>query len=317
MRCNVRVFLVLAFFLSIYGCAIFKPGLPPGVNVKAFEPPHEFSLFQIEELCMAPDNIDIRGIDIQKDTLIDLIAGEILHIAKNILIVEKCDDYNHHLEIKVNSLQIDEERAQNRIKRTGNIDIVFTVVKNQGEKKYILALNPYSLEKNHETWEWRKEFLLSRHEIKENLIKDAARTWVLHHLPTVGIRYRYLKSKGPEVVQDTLEMIKPGNCKDAYDLLVNIYPGLDPPTRNRSYDEVPCSVLYHAGVACECVAFNQAQGFDDIKQWLKWADIFYARSSMKATDDMDIQLAAKDLSFAMELMEENPAWFEKLVDESW
>ena len=318
MRCNVRVFLVFAFFLTINSCAFFKPGLPPGVNVKAFEPPHEYSLFQIEELCIAPNNIDIKGNNIQKDTLINLIRDEIQHLAKNIPIVEKCDVLHHHLEIKVNNLQIIKERpVENRIKRNGTLYIVFTLFKNQGEEKRILASNLYTLEKNYETWEWREEFLLSELEIKNKLIKDATRKWVLDHLPTVGVRYRYLKSKGPEVVQKTLGMIKCENCENAYNLLGNTYPELKSPSRERSYEEVPCFVLYHAGVACECVASKQAQGLDEIKPWLKWADIFYGRASMRATGDADIQRSAKDLSYAMELMTKQPACVERLVEQSW
>ena len=113
-----------------------------------------------------------------------------------------------------------------------------------------------------------------------------------------------LKSKEPRVVEKTQGMIKWGNCENAYDFLITTYPELKIPSRDESYDKIPYPVLYYAGVSCECVASKQAPSLDKIRPWLEKADIFYSKASMRATGDKHkhIQQAAKDLSYAMDLL---------------
>lgn len=148
---------------------------------------------------------------------------------------------------------------------------------------------PILVEKRFVQPAYRRDKLPSDLRVKEMLVKEAVRKVIRQFVPVKSTILRPVKGMAG-MAKSAADMINSGNCIGAYEVLK---PIADSPGCK---DE---SVLYNAGVALECMAWNNANDLNTQQLYLQKALKYYRKAAMLAPQDYDIQKAMGDVSYEL------------------
>jgi len=191
------------------------------------------------------------------------------------------------LSIKVINFKVITKREGGVIKRYGVFQANFSV-RQAGMLEWPTA-DPILIEKTYVQPAYRKDKHPSVLRVKERLIKEAVRRVVRQFVPVKSTVLRPVKGM-TGMAKSAADMINAGNCIGAYEILK---PMADSPACKDA------AVLYNAGVALECMAWNNANDINTQQRYLSKALKYYRRAAMLKPSDQDIQKAMGDLSYEL------------------
>ncbi len=191
------------------------------------------------------------------------------------------------LSIKVINFGVRTTRQGGMIKRHGVFQANFSV-KQAGLLECSTA-DPILIEKTFVQPTFRQDKLPSILRVKEKLIKEAVRRVVRQFVPVKSTILRPVKGLSG-MAKSAADMINAGNCIGAYEILK---PMADSPGCRDS------AVLYNAGVALECMAWNNANDTNTQQRYLNKALKYYRRAAMLKPSDPNIQRAMGDVSYEL------------------
>ncbi len=191
------------------------------------------------------------------------------------------------LSVRVINFRVTTKREAGVVKRYGVFQANFSV--RQAGMLECSTADPILIEKTYVQPAYRKDKLPSIIRVKEKLIKEAVRRVVRQFVPVKSTILRPVKGISG-MAKGASDMINAGNCIGAYEVLK---PMADSPTCRDA------SVLYNAGVALECMAWNNANDMNTQQQYLSKALKYYRRAAMLKPGDLDIQKAMGDVSYEL------------------
>ncbi len=191
------------------------------------------------------------------------------------------------LSIRVINFYVKTKIEGGQIKRYGVFQANFSV--RQAGMLECSTADPILVEKTYVQPVYRKDKLPSIIRIKEKLIKEAVRRVVREFVPVKSTILRPVKGLSG-MAKNAADMINSGNCIGAYEILK---PMADSPRCKDS------NVLYNAGVALECMAWNNANNINTQQLYLNKALKYYRRAAMLKPNDVDIQKAMSEVSYEL------------------
>ncbi len=192
------------------------------------------------------------------------------------------------LSIRVHRLSVTTKKEGNRVIRYGVFQASFSI--RQAGILECSTANPILIEKQFQQPAYKADRLPSPLRVKEILVKEAVRRVVRQFVPVKSSILRPVKS-GSELANKAAAMINAGNCRGAYEI---IKPFVDNPQCNDA------NLLYDAGVALECMAWNEANDINTQASYLNKALGYYRRAAMLVPTDQDIQRAMRDVSYELD-----------------
>ncbi|RLA90601.1 MAG: hypothetical protein DRG20_03030 [Deltaproteobacteria bacterium] len=146
------------------------------------------------------------------------------------------------------------------------------------------------IEKQFQQPAYKADKLPSPLRVKEMLIKEAVRRVVRQFVPVKSIILRPVKF-GSDLTNKVAAMINAGNCRGAYEIV-------KPTVKNPQCKDI--NLLYNAGVALECMAWNEANDINTQVFYLNKSLEYYRRAAILAPTDQDIQRAMRDVSYELD-----------------
>ncbi|MBW2202840.1 MAG: hypothetical protein JRF52_01760, partial [Deltaproteobacteria bacterium] len=137
---------------------------------------------------------------------------------------------------------------------------------------------------------YKKERLPSPIRVKEAMVKEAVKRVVRQFVPVKSSVLRPIKTDG-ELTDKAGQMIDAGNCRGAYEVLKT--------AANDPKCEDP-ALLYNAGVALECMAWNVANDQKTQVRYLSKAGELYKRAAVLKPEDREMQKAMKDVFYELD-----------------
>ncbi|MBW2707837.1 MAG: hypothetical protein JRD04_00895 [Deltaproteobacteria bacterium] len=194
-----------------------------------------------------------------------------------------------NLSIDVLELSVTDRKKQNRITRKG----VFEANINIRQMGLIdcKTAEPILIEKQYEVPSYKPETLPSPRKLKGKMIKEAVRQAVRQFVPVKRTVLRPVKTGGGDLVEKSARMIDGGNCRGAYE-------AIKPVVKNPGCQEA--NLLYNAGVAVECMAWNGGHNQQTQARYLQEAQKYYRKAAMLTPEDGDMQKAAREVSYEVE-----------------
>ena len=322
----------IAFFLSLMilttGCIRGVIKVPPGISVPVIRGPDPIiqmgdrlnildHLYQDGRICLDKENSYVRQ-TLTKEEVIDLVASEMRRKLPGIVFSEDPADFAGQypcLRIGIDRLAIKEESPEDAFVITGTLQITFYLY--HGE---IFMSDSVFIKKTYTAPIWRTETLPSWDELVRGLISKATCKWISEYFPHVVSLYRYAKLGGARIVKESAIMINGGNCKGAYEHLVNTYPRLksciNTPTEEKSCNAIPYQVFYNAGLSNECMAWKSVTFQRERLEYLGKALTYYRKASQQAPQDTDAAEATEEVGAIIKIMREYPKLFERLFESS-
>ena len=141
---------------------------------------------------------------------------------------------------------------------------------------------------------YKKDQLPSPSRLKEQIIRDAIRRVMAQLVPAKVTVLRPVKG-GLGIVGKISDMIDAGNCEGAYQL---VKKKID----SKGGEIKDADLLYNAGVALECMAWNTTEDISQRIDYLKSALRYYRKASLIKPSDTDIQRATKEVSFNIKVL---------------
>ncbi len=191
------------------------------------------------------------------------------------------------LSIKVLRFSVITKREGVNIKRYGVFQANFSI--RQAGMIECSTADPILVEKTFVQPAYRKDKLPSVLRVKVKLIKEAVRRVIMQFVPVKSTVLRPVKGL-TGMAKNVADMINSGNCVGAYEVL-------------RSMADSPmckdAKILYNAGVALECMAWNNANSTRTQQRYLNKALKYYKKAAMLAPNDPDIQKAMAEVSYEL------------------
>jgi hypothetical protein len=192
------------------------------------------------------------------------------------------------LSIRVHAYKVNTKKAGERITRDGKFQASFSI--KQAGMLECATSDPVLVEKHYEAPSYSAEKLPSIARIQEQMVKEAVRQVVRQFVPTTSTELRPIKG-GSELAENAGKMIDGGNCSGAYEGIKAV--AQSPQTND-------ANLLYNAGVALECMAWNAANDQKTQVDYLKKARAMYQRAAFLKPGDADMQKAAKEVTYEVE-----------------
>ncbi len=191
------------------------------------------------------------------------------------------------LSIKVLRFSVKTIREGVNIKRYGVFQANFSI--RQAGMIECSTAEPILVEKVYVQPAYKKDKLPSYLRVKIRLIKEAVRRVVMQFVPVKSTVLRPVKGM-TGVAKSAADMINAGNCVGAYEIL---RPVADSPGCKDA------KILYNAGVALECMAWNNANDTSTQQKYLNKALKYYRKAAMLDPKDADIQRAMSEVSYEL------------------
>lgn len=192
------------------------------------------------------------------------------------------------LSIRVHKFSVKTKRMGGRLTREGLFQASFSI--RQAGILECSTSDPVLIEKHYEAPVYKKERLLSPIRVKEAMVKEAVKRVVRQFVPVKSSVLRPIKTDG-DLTNNAAQMIDAGNCRGAYEILKT--------AANNPKCEDP-ALLYNAGVALECMAWNAANDQKTQVRYLSKAGGFYKRAAVMKPEDREMQKAMKDVFYELD-----------------
>ena len=192
------------------------------------------------------------------------------------------------LSIRVHRFSVKTKKNGGRITREGVFQASFSI--RQAGMIECSTSDPVLIEKHYEAPVYKKERLPSPIRVKETMVKEAVKGVVRQFVPVKSSVLRPIKTDG-ELTDKAAQMIDAGNCRGAYEVLkaaASDHKCEDP------------ALLYNAGVAQECMAWNVANDQKTQVRYLSKAGEFYKRAAIMKPEDREMQKAMKDVFYELD-----------------
>jgi len=192
------------------------------------------------------------------------------------------------LSIRVHQFFVNTKRERDRIVRDGVFQASFSI--RQAGILECSTSEPILIEKHFEVPYYKSEALPSELRIKEIMVKEAVRRVIRQFVPVKSRVLRPAKMEGTWA-KKAAAMINAGNCRGAYEVLKLLA------------DNPNCTdagIIYNAGVALECLAWNEANDQPTQARYLNKAMEYYHRAAFLKPNDADMQRAVRDVSYELE-----------------
>ncbi|MCD6293688.1 MAG: hypothetical protein J7M20_01930 [Deltaproteobacteria bacterium] len=194
-----------------------------------------------------------------------------------------------NLSIDVLNLEVTTKKTQYRISKEGTFSVNINI--RQAGIIDCATTDPISITKHYETAAYKSDNLQSDQKIKETMIKQAVRRAIRQFVPVKSNVLRPVKTGG-DLVDKAALMIDAGNCRGAYEAIVSA-------VNNPNCKDA--ELLYNAGVAVECMAWNGAYKSNDRTVYLQKAKEHYHRAAMMNPGDADMQKASKEVTYEVDI----------------
>jgi hypothetical protein len=193
------------------------------------------------------------------------------------------------LSIRVHEFSVKTKKTADRIARDGVFQASFSI--RQAGMLECSTSDPILIEKTFKAPAYKKERLPSDLRIKEQMVKEAVKRVVRQFVPVKSSVLRPIKTDGGELAGKAAQMIDAGNCRGGYE--VARAAAEDPKCKD-------AALLYNAGVASECMAWNAANDQKTQILFLNRSRDFYSRAAVMKPADKDIQRAMNDVSYELD-----------------
>ncbi len=192
------------------------------------------------------------------------------------------------LSIRVHEFSVKTNRTRDRVLRDGVFQASFSI--RQAGMLECSTSDPILIEKHYERPAYKKELLPSPRRVKEAMVKEAVMRVVRQFVPVESSVLRPIKTEG-ELALKAAQMIDAGNCRGGYEVVK--------PVANDLQCKDP-ALLYNAGVALECMAWNVANDQKTQVRYLTQAKDYYLRAAILRPEDADMQRAMKEVSYELD-----------------
>jgi len=192
------------------------------------------------------------------------------------------------LSIRVHEFSVTTKSTGNRVSRNGIFQGSFSI--RQGGMLECSTSDPILIEKHYEAPVYKKERLPSPFRVKEAMVKEAVKRVVRQFVPVKSSVLRPIKTDG-DLAGKAAQMIDAGNCRGGYEVVKSV--ANDPQCKD-------AALLYNAGVALECMAWNTANDQKTQVRHLNKAAEFYKRAAILKPGDADMQRAMKDVYYELD-----------------
>lgn len=194
-----------------------------------------------------------------------------------------------NLSIDVLELDVTTKKTKYRISKEGTFSVNINI--KQAGLIDCATTDPISISKHYETAAYKSDNLQADQKIKEMMVKQAVRRAIRQFVPVKSNVLRTVKTGG-DLVEKAALMIDAGNCRGAYE---SIAPAVNNPNCKDA------ELLYNAGVAAECMAWNGAYKSNDRTAYLQKAKEHYQRAAMINPRDADMQKASKEVAYEVDI----------------
>ncbi len=290
-----RITIVLLFLSFTWGCVTTHVG-SKGALVQIYKP----NTVKESIVCSAGGDEGISFIYVGRDTisgnvsesdkaLIAQYARAVLGETRfiNPVTMSSMEGEYPDLSIKVINYKVVTKKQGGSIEKYGVFQANFSI--RQAGILECSTGEPILIEKKFIQPAYRRDKLPSDLKVKEMLVKEAVRKVVRQFVPVKSTILRPVKGTSG-MAKSAADMINNGNCIGAYEVLKPIA------------DSPGCkdvNVLYNAGVALECMAWNNANDMNTQQLYLQKALKYYRKAAMLAPQDYDIQKAMGDVSYEL------------------
>ena len=192
------------------------------------------------------------------------------------------------LSIRVHEFSVKTKKMGGRITREGLFQASFSI--RQAGMLECSTSDPVLIEKHYEAPVYKKERLLSPIRVKETMVKEAVKRVVRQFVPVKSSVLRPIKTDG-DLADKAAQMIDAGNCRGAYEVVKSV-------ANNPNCKD--SALLYNAGVALECMAWNAANDQKTQVRYLSKAGEFYKRAAVLNPGDKDMQKAMKEVFYELD-----------------
>jgi len=235
------------------------------------------------------DTVSGKVTDAEK-RLIPEFAKSVLQESRFINVRSVSSDSGEYpdLSITVYKNSVDRKTSGGRITLDGIFQASIRI--RQGGDIDCATADPVLVEKHYEAPSYDPGKLPSASKVQEQMVKEAVRRVVRQFVPTTTTELRPIKG-GSEMADRAGKMIDGGNCTGAYEGVKAVA---------ESPQSKDADLLYNAGVAVECMAWNNAQDQKAQTRYLRKAKELYQRAAFLKPGDSDIQKAAKEVSYEVD-----------------
>jgi hypothetical protein len=252
-------------------------------------------------VCTTPGEQGISYMYVGPETVSGTVAGEekriIAQYARAVLgqtrfinpisVISDTGEYPD-LSIRVHRLSVKTKKMGGRITREGLFQASFSI--RQAGMIECSTSDPVLIEKHYEAPVYKRERLPSPIRVKEAMVKEAVKRVVRQFVPVKSSVLRPIKTDG-ELTNRGAQMIDAGNCRGAYEVLKTA-------ANDQKCDDP--ALLYNAGVALECMAWNGANDQKTQVRYLTRAGEFYRRAAVMKPEDREMQRAMKDVFYELD-----------------
>lgn len=283
------------FFIILSGCATTQVG-SKGALVKVYKP----NTVKEALVCSAGGDEGISFMYVGKDTITGNVSSSdkaiIAQYARAVLgetrfinpvNVPSMEGEYPDLSINVANYMVTTKIKGASIEKYGVFQANFSV--RQGGILECSTGEPILVEKRFVQPSYKRAMLPSDLKVKEMLVKEAVRRVVRQFVPVQSSILRPVKGMSG-MAKSAADMINMGNCIGAYEVLKPIA------------DSPGCkdvNVLYNAGVALECMAWNNANDRNTQQRYLSKALHYYRRAAMLDSSDQDVQKAMGEVAYEL------------------
>jgi len=192
------------------------------------------------------------------------------------------------LSIRIHRFSVKTQNKGGRISSDGLFQASFSI--RQAGMLECSTSDPILIEKHYEVPVYKKERLPSPVRVKETMVKEAVKRVVRQFVPVKSSVLRPIKTDG-DLADKAAQMIDAGNCRGGYEVVKSV-------ANNPNCKD--SALLYNAGVALECMAWNAANDQKTQVRYLSKAGEFYKRAAVLNPEDRDMQKAMKEVFYELD-----------------